>query len=263
MFQFFVFSDETSCPVMLFKLYLNKLHPDINSLWQKPREGQIHYLEEAWFEKRNVGKDMLERFMKISLAKCVKLDGDYTNHSIRSTVISTLDAAGFEGRHIIKLSSHKSESTIKDYSRKCPDNKRKEMFDSLNQALGHKHRKIENKSPAATVSVPLPTNEIQINDIKENLPNFNIVPFDDFQTIDDAELANIILDAEQLTGTSPQTTKQTDAQLVPTNTVPQLPASTTSNFQTTLNTINNNPIPRVPYMYFPHSNVTINYNFPK
>ena len=63
--------------------------------------------------------------------KGLTLEGDYTNHSIRATVISTLDEAGFEGRHIIQLSPHKSEATIKDNSRKCPESKRKEMFQSL------------------------------------------------------------------------------------------------------------------------------------
>ena len=117
---YYVIPDDTTCPVMLFKLYLSKLHSEISSLWQKPREGHINYIDEFWFERRNVGKDMLKRFMKISLSKAVKLDGNYTNHSIRAMVISTLDEAGFEGRHIIQLSSHKSESTIKEYCKKCP-----------------------------------------------------------------------------------------------------------------------------------------------
>ena len=67
---------------------------------------------------------MLERFMKINLGTSLKLDGDYTNHSIRSTVIRILDREGFEARHIIGLSSHKNESTIKDYATTCPDGKK-------------------------------------------------------------------------------------------------------------------------------------------
>ena len=67
--------------------------------------------------------------------KNVKLEGDYMNHSIRSTVISMLDKDGFEAHHIMALSSHKSESTIKEYAVKCPDSKRKAMFNSLSNAL--------------------------------------------------------------------------------------------------------------------------------
>ena len=62
-------------------------------------------------------------------SKSAKLSMDiYTNHSIRSTCISTLDDAGFDARHIIKLSSHKNESSIKEYAQECPERKRKEMF---------------------------------------------------------------------------------------------------------------------------------------
>ena len=49
---------------------------------------------------------------------------DYTNHSIRSTVMSNLDSKGFEARHITAISGHKSEATIKEYSVKCPENKK-------------------------------------------------------------------------------------------------------------------------------------------
>ena len=96
----------------------------------------------------------LNRYTKF-LQKNVKLDGDYTNHSIRSTVITMLDSNGFEARHIISLSSHKNESTIKNYAVKCPENKQKEMFDSLSNAMLPKKLK-KNK---ASATVPNPTNE--------------------------------------------------------------------------------------------------------
>lgn len=45
-----------------------------------------------------------------------ELSKTYTNHSIRSTVMGMLDEL-FEGRHVIALSGHKSENTIKQYAR--------------------------------------------------------------------------------------------------------------------------------------------------
>ena len=133
--------DMSLCPVKTWKLYTSKLSPKLNSLWQRPKQGYIHYVDEEWYDPRPVGKDMLERFMKLSLAKSVQLDGEYTNHSIRATVINTLDTAGFEARHIIKLTSHKNESTVKEYATKCPENKRKEMFQSLSDAMLPKSKK--------------------------------------------------------------------------------------------------------------------------
>ena len=47
--------------------------------------------------------------------------------------MTKLDTEGFEARHIMAVSSHKSEQSIKSYAAKCPENKRKEMFDALAQ----------------------------------------------------------------------------------------------------------------------------------
>ena len=134
---------------------------------------------------------MLERFMKLSICKDLKLDGQYTNHSIRATVISTLDREGFEGRHIIALSSHKSEATVKQYAPKCPENKCKEMFDSLSNAINPaKVQRIENALETPQKS----TNDTpqDIMDVKQNLPNFNIQPIDEFDTIDDDLFAALV-----------------------------------------------------------------------
>ena len=194
----FVITVLNSCPVQMFKLYRSKLHPGNNLLWQRPRQGNINYIDTEWFETRAVGKDMLERFMKINLGKSITLHNDYTNHSNRSTVITNLDRAGFEARHIMRLSSHKSESTIKEYATKCPEGKRKEMFDSLSNAM--KPKSTGNDTP-------------NIEDVQQNLPNFQLDPLD-FDTIDDNLLANLITDLPQDTENSnnnnniqPSTTK--------------------------------------------------------
>ena len=150
---------------------------------------------------------MLERFMKLSICKDVKLSRDYTNYSIRATVITKLDEAGFEARHIITLSSHKSESTIKQYSTKCPENKKREMFDSLSNAIQPAKKKRE---VAEIVSNPTETQGLDIIDVKQNLPNFNIEPIDEFDTIDDWVLANLLYDipndTDQNSTTSTSTT---------------------------------------------------------
>ena len=192
-------SAPNSCPVATFKLYLDKLHPESNSLWQRARQGRINYIDQDWYERRPVGRDMLERFMKINISQDLKLDGQYTNHSIRSTVIRTLDRDGFEARHIIQLSSHKSESTIKEYTPKCTDSKRKEMFDSLCNAMvpATKVKKSKTATGNVTSTVTKETeNDITVTDVKQNLPNFDLNPLD-YDTIDDSVLANLLDNFEQ------------------------------------------------------------------
>lgn len=61
-----------------------------------------------------------------------QLSKRYTNHSIRSTVMGILDEL-FEGRHVIALSGHKSENTIKQYARRLAPKKKREMCEALHQ----------------------------------------------------------------------------------------------------------------------------------
>ena len=68
-----------------------------------------------------------------TLSERAKLSRMYTNHCIQASVVTKLDTEGFEARHIMAVSSHKSEQSIKSYAAKCPENKRKEMFDALAQ----------------------------------------------------------------------------------------------------------------------------------
>ncbi len=59
----------------------------------------------------------------------------YTNHSICATCITSLDAAGFESCHIISVSSHKSETTVHAYAKKCPENKKFEISEALSTKI--------------------------------------------------------------------------------------------------------------------------------
>ena len=58
------------------------------------------------------------------------LSMQYTNNSIHSTVITTLDSAEYEVRHM-QLPLQKKEAIIKEYSVKCQENQRREMCTTL------------------------------------------------------------------------------------------------------------------------------------
>ena len=58
----------------------------------------------------------------------------YTNHSIRATCITVLDKAGNEARHIMSVSGHKNESSIRSYSQTDITMKRK-MSDMLSSTI--------------------------------------------------------------------------------------------------------------------------------
>ena len=66
-----------------------------------------------------------------SISKELKLSQKYTNHCIRATAVSLLDESNFDARHIMRVSGHKSESSIRSYSRRLSEVKHKEISHAL------------------------------------------------------------------------------------------------------------------------------------
>ena len=128
------------------------------------------------------------------------------------------------------------------------------MYAALNESIVPKKTA---RQPTATVSTPQDCQTINMNDLNtikfpknvnentnnnnsnDSLPvNFQLVPFD---TDDDDVLMKYL--------------EQNEDEL---NKIPR------QNTQTTMsNTVMSTSMPVIPRMYFPHSNVTINYNFAK
>jgi len=52
----------------------------------------------------------------------------YTKHCIRAACITTLDVKGVEVRHIMGTGGHKSENSIRTYSSRLGDDKKKDKF---------------------------------------------------------------------------------------------------------------------------------------
>jgi site-specific recombinase XerD len=59
----------------------------------------------------------------------------YTNHCIRSTCITALNDGGFETRHIMGLSGHKSESAVRSYTKKLSEKKTRQMSSVLSSTV--------------------------------------------------------------------------------------------------------------------------------
>ena len=115
----------------LFELYTKKLNPCIDRLWQRPRSVNVFYNDEVWYEARPLGHGMIEKFMKGLIKDAELTNPKYTNHSMRKTCIETLDENGIEARHIMYLSSHKSESSTHQYAKDWPENKKRQMHGIL------------------------------------------------------------------------------------------------------------------------------------
>ena len=243
------------CPVNVFELYISKRNKKTDFLWQRPKK-KVHYTDKEWYDSGRVGHDPLERFMKFLTKDAALIIKDYTNHSIRATVITNLNEFGYEARHIIAVTGHKSESTVKQYAKKCPESKKREMNESLASKLQPKKVKVtdkqdfdatvqfEKKPNIASAAISVPTKNPDPDTSTDFADkNFQILPMDDT----DDDLLMKVLD-------------EFDKQSNPTNT-----QVVTNNVQTINTSVMHNqkyPYPNtMPQMYFPNSTVTINYNF--
>ena len=201
------------------------------------------------------------------LSENAGLSHNYTNHCIRSTCISELDNSGFEAHHITAVSGHKSETTIKNYSVKCPASKKREMSDALSaKILG---MNITPPPPPKKIKLSSTVSRAQ-NQQKFDTLDLNILDWIPIENnADDFDLGDIITQVDnmerQKTTTVDLVAKETVHPNEPLSELPLPNPNVHQNQNLVQNITNNqanmNQFPFSPKMIFPHSNVTINYNF--
>ena len=131
---------------------------------------------------------------------------------------------------------HTSKISIKNYSRRCPSRKRREMYDVLSE-IPKKRSKTESTS---TLTSPSSNNATE--------PNFDLTNAE-LKTINSEDLSDIFqfddeIEMPQVLDILTQIEKENESLQV-----------TKASPQKTTN------VSLVPTMHFPHSNVTINYHF--
>jgi integrase len=120
------------CPIATLQKYLAVLNPENECFWQRPKLG-VSENQTVWYDNIAVGQNTLGAKLK-TLSQELELSKMYTNHCLRATTITLLDENGFEARHIMSLSGHKSESSIRSYSR-TDDAKKRRMSSTLSNII--------------------------------------------------------------------------------------------------------------------------------
>ena len=144
-FYIFIIAESEICPIGIFKLYLSKLNKKRPDLWQPPKFNIKEGHADEWYDNQVIGRDPLNETMK-NLSTRAKLSTIYTNHCIQASTVTQLVCQGFEARHIMKISVHKSENSIKNYASACPDTKKREMFEALATNINTEVNQIGNES---------------------------------------------------------------------------------------------------------------------
>ncbi len=123
-----------ACPVLSFRKYLSKLHPDLDCLWQRPLDMFVPD-NACWYYRMPVSSNTLGDMMK-TISNFAGLSQEYTNHCIRSTHITVLDENDFSVGQIMRSTGHKSESSIKSYASRLSDKKKRKISDALSTSVG-------------------------------------------------------------------------------------------------------------------------------
>ncbi|CAC5410634.1 KCTD1_15 [Mytilus coruscus] len=143
--RLFVTPSNPLCPVKSLEKYMSHLHIELDCFWQRPRQSdKLKPGDDIWYEKIPVGRNTLGNKMK-DMSEQFGLSKKYTNHCLRTTAITLLDQDGFEAREIMAVSGHRSENSIRSYSR-TDEGKKRKMSSCISDAIS------KSVAPATKVS---------------------------------------------------------------------------------------------------------------
>ena len=160
------------------------------------------------------------------------------------------------------MTGHRSESGIRSYATKVPTKRRREVSDALASKMMKTSEKSKKKEVTSTVSFAHNADTIPDPTVPHDFDPSSIALelFPDFTEDDDIpndELLKVLTQIESenqglINNAAPQNVQVT----------PEAKTPKTINYSSSVANIHNRT-PLMPAMYFPNSNVMINYNFGK
>ena len=126
---------DVRCPVKCFEKYLSHLHPAQDALWQRPLQ-KMASGQKIWYCNSPVGEKTLGAMLSKMSSK-YHLSQRYTNHSIRVTSMQILDDNLIDGRHIQRVSGHKSLDSVQNYGRRLSTSRKRDISSIFSRAAGN------------------------------------------------------------------------------------------------------------------------------
>ncbi|XP_030849678.1 A-agglutinin anchorage subunit-like [Strongylocentrotus purpuratus] len=142
--------NSNSCPLRAFQTYVSRLNAKCIWLWQRPKQAAPKD-GSCWYCDSPLGVNTIGNKLK-SISRNAGCSQVYTNHSLRATTINTLDSAGVQGRDILSISGHKSETSLRHYSRTSDERKREMSGMLANHLYSGPDQFYTSSSTAATSS---------------------------------------------------------------------------------------------------------------
>ena len=123
--------DQKVCPLASLKMFINKTDPNAKSLLNRCIK-DLNVKDAVWYTCQPLAKRTYSGFMTdlCKQAKCSKI---YTAHCLRATAIQAMNDAGHELRHIMFMTGHKNEASIRSYNRHCSVQQQKSLSATLSR----------------------------------------------------------------------------------------------------------------------------------
>ena len=131
--KMFEVPNSKSCPVKTLESFLKHLNPNLQALFQRPREVSTKFQpqkEEVWYCNSPVRKSTLENMMK-NMSTSAGIAPHLTNHCIRATSVTVLSDHNIEARHINTVTGHKSDNSIESYCSRASSQQKENMSSIL------------------------------------------------------------------------------------------------------------------------------------
>ena len=147
-------------PVKTVQNYLNHLNPELDVLFQRPREASSMFQaqkDQVWFCNSPIGESTLGNMMK-TMSLAASIIPHLTNHCVRATSVTVLSDHNVEARHIKVVTGHKSTTSIESYNARASLQQKENMSNILSRFVaGDSHLAIEYQPSSSRVFPALPT----------------------------------------------------------------------------------------------------------
>ena len=108
-----IFAEPSSrrCPVEVLKVFLSHLNPNLEALFQRPKDLSSTKFNPAtyiiWYEERKLGHNTLENMLR-HMTERAEIVPYLTNHPLRATTVTVLCAKNIETRKIKAITGHRA-----------------------------------------------------------------------------------------------------------------------------------------------------------
>jgi len=121
-----------TCPVAALRLLLERTDQSATSLFNHCSKPAMLSPQNTsiWYTDHPVKPYQFTRLMG-DICKNSQCSQTYTSHCLRATAIQALNDAGFELRHIMYMSGHRNESSVRSYNRECSDKQKETLSKAL------------------------------------------------------------------------------------------------------------------------------------